>query len=312
MIKVNNKAKEMTKIVHLTSIAEVHAALGIAPPQHPLVSLLKIDEHISNYDYGDATYVYDFYQVALKQGIKGNILYGRNSYDFQQGSMVFSRPGQAHSYTETEGIEGEYGWVLLFHPDLIRRHDVGRNIELYHFFSYETHESLHLSEQEKNILGELVKQIEAEYQTAIDKHTQKLICSSIELVLDYCRRFYERQFIVRANHNLDLLSKLDGLLKDYFESEKSLELGLPSVKYFSEKMLMSPSYLSDLLKSATGKNAQQYLQEHLLERAKNQLLGSDEQISQIAYGLGFEYPQHFSKLFKTKVGMSPVEYRKVS
>lgn len=312
MVKVNRQIKDMNNIVHLSSIADVHSALGLPPPLHPLVSVLAIDHKISSYDYGEATYVYDFYQVAFKSGIKGNILYGRNSYDFQQGTMVFSKPGQAHTYSNTQELDGESGWVLLFHPDLIRRHDVGRNIDSYQFFSYETHESLHLSEHEKNMLGELIRQIETEYKTGIDNHTQKLICSSIELVLDYCTRFYERQFIIRANHNLDLLSKLELLLKDYFESGKPLELGLPTVKYFSEKMLMSSSYLSDLLKSATGKNAQQYLQEHLLERAKNQLLGSDEQISQIAYGLGFDYPQHFSKLFKSKTGMSPAEYRKIT
>ena len=312
MIRVVKRDMPMKSIVHLSSISDVHTALGIAPPRHPLVSVIQIDEAITNYDYGDHTYIYDFYQVAFKSGIKGDILYGRNSYDFEQGSMVFTKPSQAQQYSNTQELEGESGWVLLFHPDLIRPYDVGQNIEQYSFFSYDTNEALHVSEQEKKLLVDLIGQIEKEYCNNIDKHTQKLIVSNIELILDYCTRFYDRQFYVRSNHNLDLLSKLDSLLKNYFEDETSLELGLPTVKYFSEQMNMSASYLSDMLKNATGRNAQQYIQDYLLERAKNQLLGTQDQISQIAYGLGFDYPQHFSKLFKSKVGVSPAEYRKAS
>lgn len=312
MYNLVKSAGQMKNIVHISTISEVHQALALPPPKHPLVSVIEIDKAVTGYDYGDHTYIYGFYQVAFKAGIKGEIIYGRNSYDFEQGSLVFSKPGQAQSYAETEEMEGETGWVLLFHPDLIRRFDVGKNIEQYSFFSYETHEALHVSEDEKKVLQELISQIEKEYCNNIDKHTQKLIVSNIELILDYCTRFYDRQFYVRANHNLDMLAKLDNHLKDYFDQEKSLELGLPTVKYFSELMNMSSSYLSDMLKNATGRHAQQYLQDYLLERAKNQLLATDDQISQIAYGLGFEYPQHFSKLFKSKVGLSPVEYRKIS
>lgn len=309
LIKGSN---DMSNIVNISTISEVHQALGLKPPQHPLVSVIEIDEAITGYDYGDHTYIYGFYQVAYKAGIKGDITYGRNSYDFEQGSLVFSKPGQAQRYANTQELSGETGWVLLFHPDLIRRFDVGKNIEQYSYFSYETHEALHVSEQEKQLLLELINQIQKEYSNNIDKHTQKLIASNIELILDYCTRFYDRQFYVRTNHNLDLLTKLDGLLKEYFEQDRAVELGLPTVKYFSGLMHMSPSYLSDMLKNATGRNAQQYLQDYLLERAKNRLLASDEQVSQIAYALGFEYPQHFSKLFKSKVGLSPVEYRKTN
>ncbi|MCG7587231.1 AraC family transcriptional regulator [Photobacterium sp. OFAV2-7] len=302
----------MNDIIQISSISQVHEALGLPAPRHPLVSLIQIDKTITEYDYGDFTYVYGFYQVALKSGIAGDIMYGRNHYDFAQGSMIFTKPGQAQSYANTSELEGETGWTLLFHPDLIRRSDLGRNIETYSFFSYETHEALHVSEHEKKVLTDLVNQIEIEYSGNIDKHTQKLIVSNIELILDYCTRFYDRQFYLRSNHNLDMVSKLDKLIKDYFDSEKTLERGLPSVKYFSEAMNMSSSYLSDMLKNATGRNAQQYIQDYLIERAKNQLLGTKEPISQIAYGLGFEYPQHFSKLFKSKVGMSPLEYRKIN
>lgn len=302
----------MSDIIHIETIAEIHDSLGIPPPMHPLVSVIPINDKVTNYDYGDFTYTFGFYQVALKLGIEGKIIYGRNHYDFDRGSLVFTKPGQAQRYTETTELDGEKGWVLLFHPDLIRRFDVGKNIDQYSFFSYETNEALHVSEQERRVLTELVGQIEKEYNNNIDKHTQKLIVSNIELILDYCTRYYDRQFYLRVNHNLDLLAQLDKHLKDYFDTETSLELGLPTVRHFSGLMNMSSSYLSDLLKSATGRTAQQYIQDHLLERAKNQLLSSSDQVSQIAYGLGFEYPQHFSKLFKSKVGVSPAQYRKVN
>tara|TARA_Y100000588_G_C14257054_1_gene925917 strand:- start:72 stop:983 length:912 start_codon:yes stop_codon:yes gene_type:complete len=300
----------MSNIVHIKTITQVHKALSLPAPAHPLISLIQIDERVTNYDYGDATYVYDFYQISLKSGISGKITYGRNHYDYDQGSMVFSKPGQAHNYSATEGTENEQGWALLFHPDLIRRSGLASQMESYSFFSYDTNEALHVSEREKNILSDLVRQVEEEYSQNIDKHTQRLIVSNIELILNYCTRYYERQFLVRQNHNLDLMEKVDGILREYFESKKVLENGLPTVKYLSEAMCMSSSYLSDMMKNATGRNAQQYIQDHLIERIKNALLSSNEQISQIAYGLGFEYPQHLSKLFKAKTGMTPNEYRK--
>ena len=299
----------MTNIVHITTIAQIHQALGLPPPMHPLVSLIQIDDKVTGYDYGDSTYVYDFYQIALKSGIKGDIIYGRNHYDFSQGSMVFTKPGQAQQYTNTESVEYETGWALLFHPDLIRRSGLASQMGSYSFFSYDIHEALHVSDREKRILGELVNQIEEEYNQNIDKHTQKLIVSNIELILNYCTRFYERQFIIRQNHNLDLMEKVDAILHDYFESDKAAESGLPTVKYVSQTMCMSSNYLSDMVKNATGRNAQQYIQDHVIERIKNALLSTNDQVSQIAYGLGFEYPQHLSKLFKAKTGMTPLQYR---
>lgn len=302
---------EESKIVRIKSISEIHTFLGLEKPKHPLVSLIPIDSKVTEYDYGDFTYVFDFYQVALKFGIKGDILYGRNHYDFQEGSMIFTKPGQAQSYSNTEGLEGEQGWTLLFHPDLIRRSDLGRQIDQYSFFSYETHEALHVSEEEKRTLTELVEKIRSEYDQNIDRHTQKLIVSNIELILDYCTRYYDRQFFIRTNHNRDLVSRLDAELRSYFESGDALNNGLPTVSHFAEVMNMSSHYLSDLLKKETGLNAQQHIQNFMIDRAKNLLLGTEEQVSQIAYGLGFEYPQHFSKLFKAKTGMSPKEYRNI-
>lgn len=302
----------MNTIVHIRGIAQAHEMLGLPAPAYPLISLIPIDGKVAEYEYGNRTYVHDFYQVTLKSGIAGDIIYGRNRYGYTQGTMIFSKPGQALRYGDVRKVSGQSGWALLFHPDLIRRSDLGRHIEAYPFFSYDSHEALHISEREKQLLTNLVDQIALEYRDNIDTHTNKLILSHITLILDYCSRFHDRQFSLRGNDHMDMLSELDTLLKGYFEQEKMREQGLPSVKYFAEALNISSSYLSDLLKNATGNNAQRYIQDYLIEKAKYRLLGSDARISQIAYSLGFEYPQHFSKLFKSRTGMTPSEYRKVS
>lgn len=303
----------MSNIIHIETISDIHAALGLDKPKHPLVTVIPIDNRIKNYDYGNATYVLGFYQVSLKAGICGEITYGRNTYDFQEGTMVFTKPGQALSFKASEeDLASEEGWTLLFHPDLIRKSSLGNNIDHYSFFSYEIHEALHLSEDERVSITGLVRKIETEYQQSIDRHTQKLIVSNIELLLDYCTRFYDRQFYVRTNLNQDFVTRFENLLRDYFNSEQPLDLGVPSVKYCGERLNMSPSYLSDLLKKETGRTAQQHIQDTVIDKAKNLLLSTNEQVSQIAYGLGFDYPQHFSKLFKSRTGMSPAEYRRLN
>ena len=302
----------MSNIIRIDTIAQAHEFAGLEKPKHPLVSVVPIDRRMAEIDYGDYTYVFGFYQISLKAGICGEIRYGRNRYDFQEGTMIFTKPGQALSFSDTRDDPGVVGWTLVFHPDLIRKSELGRNIENYSFFSYEANEALHLSENEKASVTDLAKKIETEYQQNIDRHTQKLIISNIELLLDYCTRFYDRQFYVRTNLNQDLVTNFESLLRDYFASETSVDAGLPSVKYCGEQMNMSPSYLSDMLKKETGKTAQQHIQDAIVERAKNLLLSTKEQVSQIAYGLGFEYPQHFSKMFKNQTGMSPAEYRKIN
>ena len=302
----------MSRIFNIESISQVHDLLGLPKPKHPLVSVLPIDESITGFDYGDLTYVFDFYQISLKSGIRGEIIYGRNSYDFQEGTMVFTKPGQALSFKDTQDEEAAIGWTLLFHPDLIRKSELMRHIGKYTFFSYETHEALHLSEDEKNSLTGLVQKIENEYDQNIDRHTQTLIIANIELILNYCIRYYDRQFYVRTNLNQDIVTRFESLLMDYFSSGKALESGMISVSYCGSKLNMSPSYLSDLLKKETGRTAQRHIQDFVIDRAKTLLLGTDARISQIAYELGFEYPQHFSKMFKTNTGKSPIEYRRAN
>ena len=219
-----------------------------------------LDERIKAYDYGDATYVFGFYQIALKSGISGSILYGRNSYDFQEGTMILTKPGQAMSFTvNRDQVDGE-GWVLLFHPDLIRKSEPGPVNRKIWLFAYDVHEALHLSAEEKLSLTEIIGKIQKEYASNIDRHSQKLIISNIELLLDYCARYYDRQFYVRTNLNQDIVSQFENLLTDYFSSTRPLDDGLPTVRYCGEALHMSPAYLGDLLKKETGKNAQQHIQ----------------------------------------------------
>lgn len=302
----------MSKIVRIQSISQVHHILGLDKPKHPLVSVIPIDERMMSVDYGDATYVFDFYQISLKSGISGCIRYGRNRYDFEEGAMVFTKPGQAMSFNGAQDEPEVGGWTLIFHPDLIRQSDLGQKINHYRYFDYDVHEALHVSDVEKNCLTEISQKIKREYQQSIDTHTQKLIVANIKLMLDYCERYYDRQFYVRANLNRDVVSRFEGILRDYFEQEQTLQLGLPTVKYCGEQLSMSPSYLSELLVKETGKNARQHIQDNIIDRAKMLLLGSNDQVRQVAFGLGFEYPQHFSKFFKAQTGMTPAEYRRLS
>lgn len=301
----------MSNIIRIDTVTKVHQALGIEAPLHPLVSVIPI-EMLSDYDYGDAKYVMGMFQISLKMGITGAIYYGRNSYDFQEGTMVFSKPNQILQYTNNESTGDSAGWTLLFHPDLIRKSELGRTIDDYSFFSYEANEALHLSVDERESLTELVQKIKKEYNQNIDKHSQELIVSNIELILKYCNRYYDRQFYTRTNLNKDHVSRFEQLLKDYYNSESPLEIGVPTVKYCAAGLNMSSHYLSDLLKKETGKNAQESIQLFIIDRAKTLLLSSGDSVGQIAYELGFDYPQHFSKVFKKNTGMSPAEYRSVN
>jgi len=299
----------MGDIINITSISQVHETFGLARPNHPLISVLPITDEMTNYNYGDHTYVFELYQISLKKGISGSIVYGRNAYDFQEGTMVFTKPGQSMHIASGQEYQGSAGWTILFHPDLIRKSELGQVIAQYSYFSYEVNEALHLSETEQENLSQLVKKIEQEYQHIIDRHSQDLMISNIKLLLDYCTRYYDRQFYTRTNLNKDFVSRSEKLLHDYYQSELPLEQGVPSVKYCGEAMHMSGHYLSDLLRKETGRSAQDHIYAFLIDKAKTRLLGSAESISQVAYSLGFEYPNHFSKLFKAKTGLSPAAYR---
>ncbi|TCI93562.1 helix-turn-helix domain-containing protein [Tenacibaculum sp. M341] len=296
-------------IIHIDSIENSHKLIGIPAPKHPLVSLINLKDISILSKSTNTKFLLNMFMISLKDGAYCSINYGRNSYDFSNGAMVFTKPNQVLS-SEDETIDNNAkGWLLFFHPDLIRKSALGKNIHQYSFFDYEIHEALHLSEEEQETVTEIVKKIEKEYLQNIDKHSQKLIISNIELLLDYCNRYYDRQFYVRTNLNQDRVSEFELLLKNYFSSEKPHKLGIPSVKYCGEELNMSPNYLSDLLKKEIGKSAKDHIHDFIVNSAKNQLLGSTNSVSEIAYNLGFDYPQHFSKLSKKKTGITPTKFR---
>lgn len=302
----------MKEIIRIQSISEVHDFLGFPKPKHPLVSVLPINDKMTNFDYGDATYIFDFYQISMKSGVSGSLTYGVHSYDFQEGMMLFMKPNQTLRIDNNEQSKGSTGWTLLFHPDLLRKSPLGKMIDEYSFFNYEIHEALYLSEDEKQSVLELIQKIEKEYNQHIDKHSQDLIITNIELLLKYSKRYYDRQFFTRTNVNKDIISSLEHLIQDYYKTNKPEKLGVLSVAYCAKELNMSSNYLGDLIKNETGKSVKEHLQDYLINQAKNQIIGSNETIREIAYNMGFEYPQSFNKLFKAKTGMSPLEYRNLN
>lgn len=309
---IPNKSNQMKEILEIDSISDMHNVFGLSKPKHPLVSIIRFKDTQIKSEYHHIRCVFGMYCITQKNETDGSMQYGRNSYDFQEGSMLFIKPGQVLTYNGHQSTAEDPGWALLFHPDLIRKSELGKTIEQYSFFSYDITEALHLSEEEKQTLNELVIKIEKEYQNNIDRHSQKLIVSNIELILDYCTRYYDRQFYTRTNLNKDILARFNDLLKNYYSDENQLDMGIPSVAYCGKELNKSPKYLSDLLKKETGKNAKTHIDDYLINKAKSRLLRTTESVSEVAYALGYEYSQHFSKTFKAKTGMSPSEYRKLN
>jgi AraC-like DNA-binding protein len=298
----------------INTIAQAHQSVGLPSPKHPLVSVVKTADYQPTLDFKGLKVINNLYQISLKQLGCGNLTYGKNSYDYEQGTLVFTSLGQV---TIFEGEmprdnETETGWTLAFHPDLIRKSSLSDKMNQYSFFNYEVNEALHLSDEELKTIEELLDKIVKEYSQNLDKHSQKLIISNIELLLDYCTRFYDRQFYTRSNLNLDFVSKFEKLLIKYYDSNQLVDKGLPNVQYLANKLNFSANYLSDLLKKETGKTAQEHIHLFVIEKAKNKLLNSKGSISEIGYSLGFEYPQHFSNLFKSKTGYSPREFRSLN
>jgi len=294
------------KYIDLQSVSDLHKLVKAAPPKHPLVSVIDHADFYEKRPREDTFYRFGFYTISCKK-FEGLLKYGKGYYDFSEGSLLFTAPGQVIS--SDPDVRVEEGWALFFHPDLIHGTDLGRKIHQYSFFNYEVNEALHISEDEKLIIKDRVTKIEREYSQNIDKHSQGLIVSNIELLLNYCSRFYDRQFYTRAKVNSDVVQQFEKLLKDYFSQETLIETGLPNVKYFASRLNLSPNYLSDLLNKFTGKTTQEHIHLELIDKAKSLLWGTNNSISEIAYGLGFEHPSHFTKIFKSKTGKSPSEYR---
>ncbi len=298
----------MEEVVRIDSITQFNEGVGIET-FHPLVSVVDFEKVIPKVHYGKMKISYGFYTIYLKEIKCGDIKYGCNYYDYQDGTLVFIGPGQVLSIENYKPDFKPKGWSLRFHPDLIRGTSLGQNIRNYNFFSYEVNEALHLSESERHVVLDCLNKIDNETRRPIDKHSKTLIVSNIELLLNYCVRFYDRQFITRSHVNIDILVRFERLLDDYFHSGKTQLYGLPSVKYFADELNLSAGYFGELIKKETGKSAQEYIQLKLMDIAKDKLHDTSKSVSEIAYELGFKYPQHFTRLFKSAVGHSPNEYR---
>jgi len=294
----------MEKVVKIDSVAQF-STMNNNETLHPLVNIVdlsKADERQNRKSN------YGFYAVFLKEVKCGDLQYGCNYYDYEEGTLVFVGPGQVIGVENGELYQPK-GTALVFHQDLIKGTSLGRNIAEYNFFSYEVHEALHLSESERRFIYDCYSKIRKELERNIDKHSKTLIVSNIELLLNYCVRFYDRQFITRENVNKGLLHKFEELLNGYFVSDKPKELGLPSVAYCADQLNLSPNYFGDLIKKETGKSAQEYIQLKVMDIAKEKVFDPSKSVSEIAYELGYKYPQHFSRSFKQHVGVSPNEYR---
>lgn len=295
---------------HIKTISEYHRFRGLPKPEHPLMSVINLDE-IGNLSADEQTsWIFDFYSIALKRNVDSRVKYkyGQQTYDFDEGVMFFISPKQVFS-VETDGDYKLSGWMLLIHPDFLWQSPLAKSIKQYDFFSYSANEALHLSDKEETTIIDIFQSIKQEYVSNIDKFSQPVIISQLELLLNYSDRFYHRQFITRKITNHKILNRLEELLKEYFDQDSLIESGLPTVQNIAKELNVSPNYLSGLLKTLTGQSTQQHIHEKLIEKAKEKLSITSLSVSEIAYDLGFEHSQSFSKLFKTKTNLSPLEYR---
>ena len=291
------------KILNLKTVHQCNHCMG-NKTLHPLVSAIDL----SKANLTERTLKFDFYTILLMEGQAEDFICGRKYYDYSNATMIFLTPGQSINMSEDK-IFPQKGWLLAFHPTLLCGTSLDEHIDRYTFLFYQLNESLHLSLREKTKAIECICNIEQELKHAIDCHSKTLISRYIELLLDYCSRFYERQFVTREVVNRDLLTNFERILQQYFDSEKTSTIGLPSVQYCAEQMHLSPNYFGDLVKRETGKSAQEYIQLTTIDRAKELLIEGNMSVSEIAYELGFKYPHHLSRLFKKVVGMTPNEYR---
>lgn len=298
----------MNNILRLDHVCQYNEMMG-CKTLHPLVSVVdfsKCPPVTPSQKY------FGFYAVILKDFKYGELRYGRHFYDYQEGTLVFFAPGQIGGIDNNGKPFQAKGWALLFDAELLRRTSLARHMKDYSFFSYKSNEALHLSESERATVLDCMHKIQEEILHPVDRHSKTLIVNNIELLLNYCIRFYDRQFITRSDVNKDILTEFENLLDDFFTSGKSQDLGLPSVQYFADQLHLSPNYFGDLIKKETSKSAQEHIQIKLIDIAKTKILDTSKTLNEIAYELGFKYPQHFSRLFKEKVGCSPIQYRTIT
>lgn len=298
----------MEQVERIDTVRQYNDLAGV-DTLHPLISVVNFNEiptiqHFRRY--------LGVYAVFLKNIKCGDMVYGCQPYDYEDGTLVFVSPGQVYGINSNGVAVKPSGYGLIFHPDLLKGTQLGKTIKDYNFFSYQVKEALHLSKKERKTIVDCLEKIETEIEQNIDQHSKTLIVSNIELFLNYCRRFYDRQFITRSNVNKDILIRFENLINNYFSSDKPTILGLPSVSYCAEQLFLSPNYFGDLIKKETGSTALDYIQSRLIDRAKGKISEQDKSISDISFELGFKYQQHFTRLFKLKTGMTPNEYRNLS
>lgn len=295
-----------TDLLNIETTTEYDDMLGVET-LHPQVSVIDLSKAKPMHHL---RHTFSFYVIFLKDEKNCDLIYGRQRYDYQKGSVICLAPGQVIGIEDTGEEFQPQGYALCFHLDLIRGTNLGRSIKEYTFFSYEVNEALHLSERERHTFIDCLMNIQEELQHSIDRLSKRLIANHIELLLNYCLRFYERQFITRQNANRDILTRFERFLNLYFADENAMQKGLPTVKYCAAELCLSPNYFGDLIKKETGKTALEYIQDKIIDIAKERLLLPDHSISEVAYQLGFQYPQHFTRVFKKATGMTPHEYRK--
>ena len=299
-----------TQPIRIRTISEYHQVMGLPKPHHPLVSVIDLGtiEHPPGDDA--RSLVFDFYSISLKRDFNAKIKYGQQDYDFDEGIMFFISPGQVFGIEVQKDVPlKRQGWLLLIHPDFFWNTPLAKAVKQYEYFDYTVHEALFLSDKEENTIIGLMRSMEQEYHSNIDKFSQSVIIAQIELLLTYAERFYQRQFITRKITNHSILDRLEDILTTYFNNDDLVKKGLPTVQYVAEALNVSPNYLSGLLKVLTGQSTQQHIHDKLIEKAKEKLSSTNLSVSEIAYELGFEHPQSFSKLFKTKTNLSPLEFR---
>ncbi len=296
--------------IRIKTISEFHRYNELPQPEHPLISVIdyaKIPHHAQQ---ESVSATFDFYTIAIKRGLNYRLGYGQQEYDFDEGVMFFMAPGQVlRVEMEENAMSNHSGWLLLIHPDFLWNTPLSKNIGSYKYFDYSTNESLFLSQKEELTINSIIKNIEQEYHSNIDKFSHDIIIAQLEVILNYAERFYQRQFLTRRKASHKVLDSLEEILKDYFNSEDLTAKGLPSVQKIAENLNISPNYLSELLKALTGQNTQQHIHEKLIEKAKEKLSTTNLSIREIAYGLGFEHSQSFSKLFKLKTDLTPLAFR---
>ncbi len=304
---MNKKSSILTVI---ESISVLHKILGLEKPKHPLVSVIDLKKVNSDSKIYTNPISHNFYSISIKRNVKRKMKYGQQYYDFDEGVMSFMAPKQImKSEGNIENASNLEGVLLIFHPDFFQKHPLRMKIKKYGFFSYSVNEALHLSVDEEAMILTMFDNIKKEITLNIDVFTQDLIISHIDLLLNYSNRFYNRQFITRKANNNNVLTQVEALLNDYFDTEKPLEKGFPTVLYISESLNVSPNYLSDMLRQLTGMSTKQHIQNALIDKAKEFLTTTELSVSEIAYALGFEYPQSFNKLFKRKTNQTPLRYK---